>query len=72
MKYALIEEGAVVNLISLHQTNESDFPNAVSCEGFPVQIGDTHDGTNFYRNGERLKTRREMIVEELSALKASN
>ena len=54
MNYALIENGVVTNLIWLYPANESEFPGAVPMDGVPVAIGDTWDGTYFYRGGERL------------------
>lgn len=65
MNYAFIEEGVVVNLIWLDPANESNFPNAVACKNYPVWIGDTYDGENFYRDGEKLKTQSEIMSEEL-------
>lgn len=62
--YALIENGVVSNIISLHPGNASDFPNAVYMNDVPVCIGDTYDGTNFFRNGEQLKTEKQRIIEE--------
>lgn len=51
MNYALIENGVVANVISLHPTNESSFPNAVPIEDLPVEIGDTYFDGMFYRDG---------------------
>lgn len=54
MNYALIENGVVTNIIWLYSANAGDFPSAVSCGDLPVAIGDTYDGSDFYRGGEKL------------------
>ena len=56
MNYALIENGIVINIISLHPMNAEDFPNAIPIDRYPVAIGDTYDGEFFYRNGEKVQT----------------
>lgn len=56
MNYALIENGVVTNIIWLYSANAEDFPSAVPCGDLPVAIGDTYDGTDFYRGGERVLT----------------
>lgn len=62
MNYALIENGIVANIIWLYPANAGDFPSAVPVvpmNDYPVAIGDTWDGTFFYRNGEKVLTRAE-------------
>lgn len=59
MNYALVENGVVTNIIWLYPANAGDFPNAVPMNDYPVAIGDTWDGTFFYRNGEKVLTRAE-------------
>lgn len=49
--YALVEKGVVTNLISLCDSNASDFPTAVCVGGKPVAIGDTYSGGVFYHEG---------------------
>lgn len=56
MKYALIENGVVVNTIALLPYNAQDFPNAIDTGDRPVQIGDTFDGEKFYREGKEVHT----------------
>ncbi len=68
MRYALIENGVVTNLIYLHPTGEKDFPGAVALGDVPAAIGDSYDGKHFYRNAERLMGVREEIAEALKAL----
>lgn len=54
MNYAVVENGIVTNIIWLNPANAYEFPNAVPIGDVPVAIGDTFDGENFYRNGERV------------------
>ena len=49
--YAVIENGVVTNLISLCDSNASDFPNAVCIDSWTVAIGDTYSGGVFYHEG---------------------
>ena len=56
MKYALIENGIVINTVVLLPYNAKDFPNAIDTGERPVQIGDTYDGERFYRNGKEVHT----------------
>lgn len=51
MRYALVENGKVINIISLNPKNASDFPNAVYCENIPTTIGDDYIDNTFFRNG---------------------
>lgn len=61
MNYALVENGVVTNVIWLNPGNANEFPNAVPIEDVPVAIGDTWNGENFYRNGERVVSLSEEI-----------
>ena len=51
MRYAIITDGIVTNVIVLYPGNAADFPDAVPCGDVPVAIGDTYDGQDFYREG---------------------
>lgn len=51
MRYAIITDGVVTNVIILYPGNAADFPTAVPCGDTPVAIGDTWDGEHFYREG---------------------
>lgn len=51
MRYAIITDGVVTNIIILYPGNAGDFPDAVRCGDVPVAIGDTYDGQDFYRGG---------------------
>ena len=77
MRYAVIEDGVVTNIIVLYPSNAKDFPGAVPCGDVPVGIGDTWDGQDFYRDGEKVVSpltaaRQEVqtMQEELPMLKA--
>lgn len=54
MRYAVIEDGAVVNVIILYPGGAKSFPTAVPCGDVPVAIDDTWDGEHFYREGARV------------------
>ena len=54
MRYAIITDGVVTNVIILYPGNARDFPSAVPCGDVPVAIGDTWDGQDFYREGARV------------------
>ena len=54
MRYAVIEDGAVANVIILYPGGAKSFPGAVPCGDVPVAIGDTWDGQDFYREGARV------------------
>ena len=51
MRAAIVENGVVVNIIVV-----SDWYNgsAILLGELPVAIGDTYDGTNFWRDGEKV------------------
>lgn len=63
MDYAMIENGRVVNLISLRPANAAEFPNAVAIENRPVLIGDAYENGVFLRDGEP-------VLSELEQLRA--
>lgn len=54
MRYAIITDGVVTNVIVLYPGNAGDFPDAVRCGDVSVAIGDTWDGEHFYRAGEQV------------------
>ena len=54
MNYAVMEDGVVTNIIVLYPSNAKDFPGAVPCGDVPVGIGDTWDGQDFYRGGNKV------------------
>ena len=77
MRYALINEGIVYNIICLHSSNMKKFPNAIAMNDIPVCIGDEYKDGYFYRNGDKVMTEieklqkinqeQEMIIAELDA-----
>ena len=56
MRYAVIENGAVVNVIWLDPRNAADFPDAVPVGDVAAGIGDGYADGAFWRNGARLLT----------------
>lgn len=65
MNYALISNGIVTNIIQIHESNVSKFPNAVPLNDIPAGIGDTFDGEYFYRNGEKILTEKEKLLQHI-------
>lgn len=63
MRYALIQNNIVTNIIELNPRNETDFPNAVQPLDVPAGIGDTYQDGVFYRNGERVLTNAELLAQ---------
>ena len=70
MRYALIKDGIVGNIISLEPRNAKEFPNAVKLDDISAAIGDTYDGESFYHNGEKVLTYAEIIADMRTALEA--
>lgn len=68
MRYALIRDGMVQNIIELKRRNASNFQDAVPCGDTPVAIGDTYADGVFYRDGERVLTAAEEYAEALEFL----
>ena len=68
MRYAVITEGTVTNVITLWETNAGDFPGAVALHDRPVGIGDSYQDGKFYRDGEELLTAQEEIEQYKTAL----
>ena len=70
MRYAIITDGVVTNVIILYPGNEGDFPDAVRCGDIPVAIGDTYDGQDFYRDGEKVLSPLAEAQKELETMQA--
>ena len=68
MRYALIENKIVSNIIELDRQNEQYFPSAVYTGDIPVGIGDTYTDGKFYRDGNILKTPLEAASAEINDL----
>lgn len=71
MRYALIDDGVVTNIIWLYPGNASEYKNAVPCGDIPVAIGDTYADGVFYRDGERVMSKLAAAQEELADMKAA-
>lgn len=71
MRYALIENGIVTNIIWLNDRNASDFPSAVKLGDRPVGIGDTYTDGKFYRDGVEVLTPMEQAQAEMTEYKAA-
>lgn len=71
MRYAIVDNGAVNNIIALNDRNASDFPAAVKLGDRPVGIGDTYADGKFYRDGVEVLTPMEQAQEEIDAYKAA-
>lgn len=56
MRYAIIVDSKVDNIIQLEERNVQDFPNAIFCEEYPVSIGDEYKDGKFMRNGKEILT----------------
>ena len=52
--YALVENGVVTNVMVLYPPSAAEFEGAVPCGELPVAIGDTYDGQDFYRGGNKV------------------
>lgn len=70
MKYALISNSIVVNIIILISYNAHEFPNAVKIMDMPVQIGDMYNAeeNRFYHNGEPIYNTQEQLSDAQNAL----
>jgi hypothetical protein len=68
MRYAIVTDGAVTNVIALRETNAGDFPGAVALHDRPVGIGDTYQDGKFYRGGQEVLTSQEEIAQYKAAL----
>ena len=54
MRYALVENGVVTNIIEMDKRNEQFFPTAVYTGDRPVGMGDTYTEGKFYRDGKEV------------------
>lgn len=71
MRYAIITDGVVTNVIILYPGNAADFPDAVPCGDLPVAIGDTYDGEHFYRAGEQVLAPLEQAQKDAEDMEAA-
>lgn len=68
MRYAIIIDGIVKNIIIIIPQSAHEFPNAVPCGDYPVAIGDTYNDGIFYHDGEPLKTIYDGLADMSTAL----
>ena len=71
MRYAIVEDGIVSNIIVLYPGNAADFPEAVPCGDVPAAIGDTWDGEHFYRAGKQVLTPLEQARKDAEDMQAA-
>ena len=71
MRYAIVTDGIVTNVISLNDRNANDFPTAVKLGDRPVGIGDTYTDGKFYRDGVEVLTPMEQAQAEMTEYKAA-
>ena len=71
MRYAIVDNGAVTNIIALNDRNASDFPTAVKLGDRPVGIGDTYTDGKFYREGVEVLTPMEQARAEITEYKTA-
>lgn len=71
MRYAIITDGVVTNVIILYPGNAGDFPDAVRCGDVLVAIGDTYDGEHFYRGGVQVLTPLEQARKDAEDMQAA-
>ena len=71
MRYAIITDGVVTNVIILYPGNAADFPDAVRCGDVLVAIGDTYDGEHFYRGGVQVLTPLEQVRKDAEDMQAA-
>nr|DAV24205.1 MAG TPA: Chitin oligosaccharide deacetylase [Bacteriophage sp.] len=62
MRYAVITNGLVGNIITLRSTNAGEFSGAVALHDRPVGIGDSYTDGKFWRDGEKILTPAEEIT----------
>lgn len=68
MRYAMVTDGVVTNVMELREKNAADFPGSVKLEDRPVGIGDTYADGKFYRDGAEVLTPAEEIEQYKAAL----
>lgn len=71
MRYAMVIEGKVTNIIEMDKRNEQYFPSAVYTGDRPVGIGDTYTDGKFYRDGVEVLTELEEARAEMAEYKAA-
>ena len=64
MRYAVIENGVIVNFIFLSPFDAENFPDCIPIGDYLVNFGDEYKDGYFYRNGERVLTAIEILEKE--------
>lgn len=62
MRYAILSDNVVTNVIVLNARASSAFPDAIPCGDKPVNIGDTYENGTFYRDGEEVLSDTEQLA----------
>lgn len=68
MRYAMVIEGKVTNILEMDKRNEQYFPSAIYTGDRPVSIGDTYADGKFYRDGVEVLTELEEANNEIDSL----
>lgn len=70
MRYAIVEDGIIINMIELNPMNADDFPNAVYADEWSITIGDTYNAEEevFYHEDRRILSEREIAMQLRNAL----
>lgn len=68
MRYAMVLDGKVTNIIEMDKRNEQYFPCAVYTGSRPVGIGDIYSDGKFYRDGVEVITELEEANKEIDSL----
>lgn len=71
MRYAIVTDGIVTNVIVLNDWNAGDFSDAVKLGDRPVGIGDTYTDGKFYHDGVEVLTPIEQAQAEMAEYKAA-
>ena len=70
MNYAIIDENnIVINIAVAYQPLDEKW---IFIDNRPVTFGDVWDGTDFYRNGEKVLTREEELAIAMNILMGDN
>lgn len=56
MKYAIVKNNIIENIIELHPLNAAEFEGAVPLVDIPANIGDIYENEKFYRDGQEVLT----------------
>lgn len=68
MNYAEITDGVVTNIISIGETQASEFPDYIPVDGRFVAVGDTYVNGKFFHGERRVKTVVERLDDQLNII----